>query len=242
VTHLRGARLAVAALSIAAAACTGVATSIGGKPGPEAGLLRGRLPLRSAHVTHVDRLTDGVRVVAVDADSDDSYTIALSADGVSFAPLWTAPAVPDRGVQPRAARDLDGHGRYLRLTASGGDGAYAVAEVSVAAECPPRWPPVLAPQYGTPADSSAATKAWLFAALAAAYVLAYRRKLPDFFKLLVAAPLGVLIALLLQLSEIWPPPSSLLLPLFAAPAIVGAAVGIRMVISRRGRGARSTRT
>ncbi|HXU00312.1 MAG TPA: hypothetical protein VN903_04935 [Polyangia bacterium] len=274
-THLRGARLAVAALSIAAAACTGVATSIGGKPGPEAGLLRGRLPLRSAHVTHVDRLTDGIAAypddpsrteltslfgssdafvvydlgaetrvacAAVDADSDDSYTIALSADGVSFAPLWTAPAVPDRGVQPRAARDLDGHGRYLRLTASGGDGAYAVAEVSVAAECPPRWPPVLAPQYGTPADSSAATKAWLFAALAAAYVLAYRRKLPDFFKLLVAAPLGVLIALLLQLSEIWPPPSSLLLPLFAAPAIVGAAVGIRMVISRRGRGARSTRT
>ena len=36
---------ALAAVSLAAAACTGVATSIGGKPGPDAGLLRGKMPL-----------------------------------------------------------------------------------------------------------------------------------------------------------------------------------------------------
>jgi len=267
--------LAAAIFTLGAAACTNLSTNIGGKPGPEAGLLRGKMPARSAHVRHVDRLTDGIAAVpddpartelsalfgspaafvvydlgaettiacvAIDADGDDPYTIALSSDGTTFAPLWTAPAVPDSGLQPRAAHDLRGRGRYLRVSASGGDGIYAVAEVAAAAECPPRWPPVWAAQHGTPIDRSLATKAWVFAALAAGYVLAYRKKLPDFFKLLVAAPVGVLIALVLQLADIWPPPSSVLLPLLAAPAIVAAAFGVRYALARRTAGTRSART
>ena len=260
------AQIALATASLAAAACTGVATSIGGKPGPDAGLLRGKMPIRSGHVSHLDRLTDGIAAnpddpartdlaalfaspeafvvydlgaetgiacASVDADGNDQYVVALSRDGVAFSPLWTAPAVPDAGVQPRASHDLHGRGRYLRLSASGGDGVYAVAEVSAAAECAPRWPPILAPQHGTPIDRSLATKAWTFAALAAAYVLAYRRKLPDFLKLLVAAPVGVFIALVLQLVDIWPPPASLRLPLLAAPAIVAAAFALRVAVARR---------
>lgn len=258
-------QIALAVASLAAAACTGVATSIGGKPGPDAGLLRGKMPVRSSHVSHLDRLTDGIAAypddpartdlaalfatpeafvvydlgaetpiacASVDADGNDQYVVALSNDGVTFTPLWTAPAVPDAGVQPRASHDLHGRGRYLRLSASGGDGIYAVTEVSAAAECPPRWPPILAPQHGTPIDRSLAAKAWTFAALAAAYVLAYRRKLPDFLKLLVAAPVGVFIALVLQLVDIWPPPASLRLPLLAAPAIVAAAFALRVAVLR----------
>jgi hypothetical protein len=272
----RGVALAaLGAGALAAAACTGVATRIGGKPGPEAGVLRGRSPASSAHVTHVDRMTDGITSEPDDpprtdltslftspeafavydlgadtpidctmivADADDTYTLAISGDGVAFAPLWTAPPDADRGMQPRVGRGLHGRGRFLRLTASGGDGVYAVAELSAAAECPPRWPPALALQRGTPIDRSAATKAWLFAALGAAYVLAYRRKLPDFFKLLFAAPLGVALALAFQLADIWPPPRSLLVPLLAAPAIVAAAFALRVILARRGSGTRAART
>jgi hypothetical protein len=269
----RGVALAALAVaSLAGAACTNIATSFGGKPGPETGLLRGRSPSRAADVTHVDRLTDGIAArpddpprteltslfaspaafvvfdlgaetrvdcASIDADGDDAYSLAISADGVTFAPLWTVPPEPDRGMQPRAIRDLHGRGRYLRLTASGGDGVYAVAELSAAADCPPRWPPALAAQQGTPIDRSAATKAWAFAALGAAYVLGYRRKLPDFLKLLFAVPLGIALALAFQLADIWPPPRSLLGPLLAAPAIVIAAFVVRVVVSRKPSGARS---
>jgi hypothetical protein len=251
----------------AAAGCTGLATGLGGRPGPEAGLLRGRSPLRSQGVTHVDRLTDGIAAApddpartdltsvlassrsfvvydlgrdsaigcaAIEADGDDRYLLALSPspDDGSFAPLWAAAPTGDRGMQPRAARDLAGRGRYLRLSADGGDGVYAVAELSVAETCPPRWPPALALQEGTPVDDAARLKAWALAACAAAYILAYRRRAPDFVKLFVAVPLGLATALGVQLAEIWPPPPRVRWPVLAAIAIIAAAAALRSTLRR----------
>jgi hypothetical protein len=248
-----------------AAACTGVATTLGGHPGPEAGLLRGKSPTRSRGVTHVDRLTDGiasapddpprtelasvfgspdafvvydlgrethVACAAVVADGDDRYSIALSRDGVTFAPLWSAIETGERGMQPRAAHGLDGAGRWLRLAASGGDGDYAVSEVSVADVCPPRWPPTLALQHGTPVERSAQVKAWALAALGAAFILAYRRRAPDFIKLLVAVPVGVAISLAVQLAEVWPPPPAVAAAVGATLAILAAAAGLRVAVAR----------
>jgi hypothetical protein len=162
------------------------------------------------------------------ADADDHYTLALSDEGAAFRPLWEAPPIDDRGLQPRVARELRGSGRYLRLSASGGDGMFAVAELAVAANCPPRWPPALGLTRGTPIAQSARTKAWTFAILAAAFILAYRRRAPDFVKLLVAVPLGLVISLIVELVQIWPPPSPLGVTLAAACGLVAAALGLRL--------------
>lgn len=254
-----------ALVSGAAVACTGVATSLGGRPGPEAGLLRGKQPARSSGVTHVDRLTDGiasapddpprteltsvlaspdafavfdlgkethVACAAIVADADDRYTIALSHDGETYTPLWSAPALEDRGMEPRAAHDLDGTGRWLRLSASAGDGLYAVSEMSVADICPPRWPPALAMQQGTPIDRSLRLKLWAFAAFGAAFILGYRRRAPDFIKLLVAVPVGVGVAAAVQLADLWPPPASITGLCAASLAIVAGAAGIRIAVGR----------
>jgi hypothetical protein len=263
-----GAGVVLPLVVAAAGGCTGLATGLGGRPSPEAGLLRGKSPTRSRGVTHVDRLTDGIAAApddpprtdltsvlaspqsfaiydlghdtpihcaAIEADGDDAYELAVSADGVAFTPLWHAEATGDRGMQPRAARDLGGTGRYLRLSASEGDGVYAVAELSVAGTCPPRWPPALALLTGTPVDESATIKAWALAACAAGYILAYRRRAPDFVKLLVAVPVGLATALGVQLAELWPPPPPLRMVLLAAIAIVVAAAGLRGAVTRRGR-------
>jgi hypothetical protein len=265
VIAVRRAVLAVGLVSAAALGCTGVATSLGGRPGPEAGLLRGKSPTRSSGVTHVDRLTDGitsapddpplteltsvlaspeafavydlgrdtrVACAAIVADADDRYTIALSPDGRAFVPLWSAPAIEDRGMQPRAAHGLEGSGRYLRLSASGGDGRYAVSELSVAETCPPRWPPPLALQQGTRIEQSLRLKLWAFAALGAAFILGYRRRAPDFIKLLVAVPVGVGVAAAVQLADLWPPPASIAGLVAAAAGIVGVAVALRIAIGR----------
>jgi hypothetical protein len=260
--------VAIVAAVAWAVGCTGVATTLGGRPGPEAGLIRGKMPERAHGVTHVDRLTDGIastpddpprtdltsvmagsdafviydlgRETAVGcavviADGDDRYTLALSHDGASFAPLWTADSTPDRGMQPRVGRPLRGTGRYLRLTADGGDGGYAVSELAVADVCPARWPPALALQQGTPLVESATLKIWVFAAAAVAFIVGYRRRMPDFLKLLIAIPAGVGVALGVQLVELWPLPGPVARALLLAVALVVAAAGGRIAVSRLSR-------
>jgi hypothetical protein len=176
-----------------------------------------------------------VRCALVEADGDDRYTLSLSNDGARWEPLWTAAPADERGMQLRLGRDLAGSGRYLRLAAAGGDGVYAVAEVAAFAACPARFPPGLAVQKGTPVGQAVETKIAALAALAAAYVLAYRRRAPDFVKLLVALPLGVALSLAVQLVEIWPPPARLALELAGVAAVVAAAFLARAALGRRPR-------
>ncbi|HMC94235.1 MAG TPA: hypothetical protein VKO16_05635, partial [Polyangia bacterium] len=59
-----------------------------------------------------------------------------------------------------------------------------------------------------------------------------RRRAPDFVKLFIAVPLGLVTSLSVQLSEIWPPPPSLRLVLLAAIAIVAGAGALRVGVTR----------
>jgi len=78
------------------------------------------------------------------------------------------------------------------------------------------------------------------AACAAAYILGYRRRAPDFVKLLVAVPLGLATALCVQLAEVWPPSAPLAGGLVAAVAIPAAAAALRAAAGRRRRRRRAT--
>ena len=48
------------ALAVTAFACDRLASNLAGGTAPEAGLLRGKLPVASSGVTHLKRLTDGI--------------------------------------------------------------------------------------------------------------------------------------------------------------------------------------
>jgi hypothetical protein len=252
------------ALAATALACDRLATNLAGGGGPEAGLLRGKLPVASSGVTHLKRLTDGiaatpgdpprtdltseltrgnsyvtwdlgadtpVRCALIDADGDDAYTLSLSKDGKDFLVLFRAAPDEDRGQQLRAGRDLTVSGRYLLLSGAGGDGLWSVSEVSAWRDCPTSWPP-LAMQKGTPDDEAVRLKLSAFAALAVAYVLAYRKRLPDWAKLLGVVPAGVGIALAIQLAELWPPSTTLVVRLATALGAVLAAVTLRGVLAQ----------
>jgi len=257
----------LAALSCAlaaVAACDRLASNLSGGFGPEAGILRGKLPGDSRGVSHVGRLTDGIaaspgdawrtdltavfaapqssvtwdlgaetpaRCALIDADGDDTYTLSVSSDGRTFAPLWSAPPDEDAGQQLRAGRGLRGAGRYLRLSAAGGDGRWSVSEVSAWRECPKQWPP-LAMQKGTPDDEAVRVKLWAFAALAVAYVFFYRPRAPDWAKLLVVAPAGVGIALAVQLAGLWPLSAALATRLAGVAAALVVTFALRRLIGR----------
>jgi hypothetical protein len=175
-----------------------------------------------------------VRCALVDADGDDTYALAISLDGKTFAPLWMATPDEDAGQQLRAGRDLRGAGRYLRLTATGGDGHWSVSEVSAWGECPKTWPP-LAMQKGTPDDESVRLKLWAFAAFALGYVLAYRKRAPDWLKLIGVVPAGLGVAAAVQLAQDWPPSSSLALLVAGVGAVLVAAIVLRLARARRAR-------
>jgi hypothetical protein len=268
----RAARLAALSCALAAvAACERLASNLSGGVGPEAGILRGKLPGDSRGVSHVGRLTDGIAAspgdpwrtdltavfaspqsfvtwdlgaetpvpcALVDADGDDTYMLSVSSDGRTFAPLWSAPPDEDAGQQLRAGRGLRGAGRYLRLSAAGGDGRWSISEVSAWRECPTQWPP-LAMQKGTPDDDAVRVKLWAFAALAVAYVLFYRKRAPDWAKLLVVAPAGVGIALAVQLAELWPPSAALATRVAGVAAALVVTFALRRLV-RRASGRRMT--
>jgi hypothetical protein len=177
-----------------------------------------------------------VRCALIDADGDDRYTVSLSSDGKTFVPLWTAERDEEGGQQLRVGRDLKGTGRYLRLGAQGGDGRWSVAELSAWRDCPSSWPP-LAMQKGESDDLALGYKLWAFGPTALLYLVLYRRRWPDWVKLLGVVPAGLAIALGIQVAQDWPVSSGLALRLAVVSAVVLVAAILRALAVRRERAA-----
>jgi hypothetical protein len=69
----------------------------------------------------------------IQADNNDIYGLSTSDDGVNFTKVWeTLTFDMGAGMQARwSTSPLHAHGRYVRLTARGGDGMFSVGELAV---------------------------------------------------------------------------------------------------------------
>jgi hypothetical protein len=94
----------------------------------------------------------------IQADNNDQYSLSGSIDGTTFTPLWEAPPVRGAGLRVRKTDAISGRARYLRLSASGGDGAFSVSELQVFSAVPAAWPE---PPGGRGADEKSPHTQWI---------------------------------------------------------------------------------
>jgi hypothetical protein len=178
---------------------------------------------RDAYVIYDLGVSTPIRAVSVQGDANDAYAIHVSDDGETYQHLWTARPVRASGMQTRKVTDLDGHGRYLKLTASGGDGRYSVGEVTVWSQTPDPFPPAMKTSKGKPSHEDAQRRMQLFGFVAAVFLLLNRRGAPWWTKALVALPIGFGLYLGVKLFELWPldqPELTMLRAVIAAVAMV----------------------
>jgi len=82
--------------------------------------------------------------LVLQADANDVYPIETSLDGERFEPLVAvSPAAAGHGLRTRALRTAERRARFVRLTAEGGDGSYAVSELQLFCRSPEPFPPSL---------------------------------------------------------------------------------------------------
>ncbi len=85
------------------------------------------------------------RALLLQADGNDVYWIEASEDGQAWAVVWRvarAYSLPGLRTQTTTLREQS-QGRFLRVRATTGDGAFSVARLRVYPEPPQAWPPAL---------------------------------------------------------------------------------------------------
>ncbi len=82
-----------------------------------------------------------IRAAYLQADNNNLYLVSVSDDGSTFRPLWTAPSRSGSGLQERSTSELNGAGRYVRLSGSKGDRVYSVSEFELFSDVPSVFPP-----------------------------------------------------------------------------------------------------
>ena len=126
-----------------------------------------------------------IRCLLLQGDNNDAYIFSTSSDGKTFQQLWQAGGVDGAGMRTRQG-EVNGSGRYLRLTATGGDQFYSIGEVAAFSECPKGWPKVSLNRFeSAPSESEGqAASSWsvslgvLVAAAAILILLSRKRKPP----------------------------------------------------------------
>jgi len=160
-------------------------------------------------------------------DNNDVYELGASSDGERFTTVWRAGPVGGAGLRARQSDRLEGTGRYLRISASGGDGSYSLSEVQVFGQTPDVFPPPLAQAEGLPLGQSVRDNTLVFGlALMVLVALAYRGMPRWWLGVLLAAVAIALLSLWKALANDWPAGTrevSLIRGVLAAVAAVAVA-------------------
>lgn len=160
-------------------------------------------------------------------DANDTYMVDSSDDGKTFKRLWTARPQQGGGMRTREASNLSGQARFIRVTASGGDGRYSIGELALFSERPNPFPPNMTSLEGESSRDIAKNRMHLFALASIVFLLFNRRKAPVWVKGLVAVPIGFGIYLGVQLYGMWPLDEPELTLLRAIIAAIGMVVVFR---------------
>ena len=107
-------------------------------------------------------------------DNNDRFVIEVSVDGQRFSKLWTAPAVGGSGLRARSHKNLGGSGRFVRVSAIGGDRWISLSELQLFTATPPIWPPLVPIDIEMTASLWARLALLVFAALAIVAALFHR--------------------------------------------------------------------
>ena len=137
-------------------------------------------------------------------DANDRYQVSGSTDGTTWNVLWEAEPARGPGLRARHTDKLDGAVRYVRLTATGGDGRFAVSEVQAYAQKPSIWPPSVPSVKGKSSTDEAKNRMQLFGLAAAVFVLLSYKGSPRWTKWLGLLPAGAGLYLAMQLAELYP--------------------------------------
>jgi hypothetical protein len=182
------------------------------------------------------RSVDALFVVG---DNNDRFDFALSEDNQRYTPLWRSDTADRPGMRARSSGQLGGRGRYLRITALGGDNFVSAAEVIAFERTPEPFPPRVGRVSSGSVHAAEQHKALLASAGLALALLLTLARLPAF-----CAWLGVLLAfattyaLARELAPKWPLHAEIVSYVRVLLALLAA---LGLVLARAAEGAWSRR-
>ena len=158
-----------------------------------------------ARITYDLGASKSIDALYLIADNNDRFELLISEDNQQYSKLWSAPSVPDPGMRPRFASKLGGHGRYLRITAHGGDPFVSIGELLAFSTTPEPFPPAVKRSSSGSMYVAEQRALMVMSLVIGLAMLACFARVPAWLSALaVALALGAVIVTAKQLAPSWP--------------------------------------
>lgn len=158
-----------------------------------------------AYVVYDLGQTTPIKAGFLEGDDNDEYIVSVSDDQQTWKELWVAGAASGKGQQGRQADNLTGQGRYVKISARGGDRSYSLAEIQLFSEKPAVFPPAIPFRSGLPGPEGLRTRILLFGLSLAAWLALTSRRNGWYVNLALAGiPLVAAYFLMRSLQLNWP--------------------------------------